>query len=117
MENLQSTRVQLLTSQTEQQQQKHEEKLLKMMELLKRTQDTKPAGFFPWMLWLILWENSSTILKKELHSLLIFADMRTLLEMNARSGSKRNRYVSYFKNWTRCDMTDIVITFYQGVVD
>ena len=40
--DLQSTIVQLLKSQAEQQ--KHEEKLLQMMELLKRTQDIKPTG-------------------------------------------------------------------------
>ena len=44
MEDLQSTVVLLLNSQTEQYE--YEEKLQKMMELLKRTQDTKPAGFF-----------------------------------------------------------------------
>ena len=38
MEDLQFTIVQ--------QQQRHEEKLLQMMELHKRTQDTKPARFF-----------------------------------------------------------------------
>ena len=67
-----------------------------------------------WMQWLILLDNSITILKKELHSLLIFADMKTFLERNARVGSKRKRYVFYFKSWTQQAMTDIAITFYLG---
>ena len=111
MESWQTTRAQRLKSQT-QQQQRHKEKLLQMMELLKRTQATN--YFLLWLSCLILLENSPNIPNNELHSLLIFADMKTFLEKNAWSWSKRKRYVSHFKNWTRQAMTDIAISFYLG---
>ena len=57
---------------------RHEEKLLQMVELfLKRTQETKPAGFSPVANTI---REFSYILKKELCSLLIFAVMTPVLE-------------------------------------